>query len=388
MKSIALVLLLTTCAVASTFSFAVRGRTYTVTTVAEGVAFSKVGHWLYQPSVILPSPQTNNQYVMLITRNLVQGVGHAGGSAITMLTSSNGINFSNEVTLATNTTVGNLCDIILTRPIWDGATWHVYIQALEGLYSTQACGPTNHVFEARGTLSANGLEWVKTPGTNNAARIINGTGVGIGEDLQALNPSPYGISGWPFMLLFNNWGYGNQLFSYLAQNPLSFYYWYGPENTPYYEPSGFFGASYYPDAILANSLDQSTKGHPGIGFESHCYAADRRFTYGKAIAYFENPSNIPLGTPGPRAGHYFPGPLAGVVEDAGRGPRMFRPRVARDPYGYIPVSSATGSSRTWTTKLYYTGTQVNISPIDDCDRYTNWASSQNIHVTSLTITEQ
>jgi hypothetical protein len=57
------------------YSFQARGRTYTITTAAisnSGFTFS--GHQMYQPSVILPSALTNNQYVMLFSSNTYAGL--------------------------------------------------------------------------------------------------------------------------------------------------------------------------------------------------------------------------------------------------------------------------------------------------------------------------
>jgi hypothetical protein len=250
------------------------------------------------------------------------------------------------------------------------------------------------------------FQWV-TDGTGNPKPIISGTaGDGIGEDMQWYNPSRYGLSPFPFMVTYNDWGCSafeecnHAVFSYLSQDDITYNFWYGPnpdaepkEHAPYLVPSGFSGSLYFPDAILVGSLD-ARRGIPGIGLASHCYegsnpplTADHRYQYGKGIAFFNNPSRVPsTSQSNPETAWAFAGGLESVSGDS-FGPRMFRPKVARNEYGYVPPRR--GYPRTWVTYLYYTYTQINKTAGTGCDSYDNALSSgQSIGVSRLTITER
>ena len=382
------------------FSISARGRVYTVTTEALGTALTMNGFWTYQPSVILPCPLTGDKYVLLLNRNKVSGSGEQSGEVITARTSSTPDNFGPETTILDNSdgSVDNVCDMADARPIWDGSQWHIYVQAGPGPVGA-TCPDVANIYEAVGaSLNPPGqFQWVKVPGTNSARAIVSGTGsFGIGEDMQWYNPGRYGLPSYPFMVTYNDWGYlpcGNCLFNYLSQDDLVYNYWYGPEPTPFLVPPNFAGASYLPDAILLASLDVARKGDPGTGFESHCYegpnprfTADHRYQYGKGIGFFNNPSKVPFTSP--QTAWAFPLALESVSEDA-FGPRMFRPRVARNEYGYIPPQSYHGYPRTWVTYLYYTYSQINRTAGSGCDGYDQWdASPQSIGVSRLTITER
>ena len=109
-----------------TFDFEARGRKYTVTTEQLGTALTMNGHWLYEPSVLFPSPLTGNKYVLLLNRNKVSGSGQTTGSVITARISDDPINFGPETIILDNSdgSVDNICDMISARPIWDGSQWH------------------------------------------------------------------------------------------------------------------------------------------------------------------------------------------------------------------------------------------------------------------------
>lgn len=52
-----------------------RNRTYTITTYEGAVSLQMWGHWLYQPSLILAAPETNNQRVLVFNSNRYPNVG-------------------------------------------------------------------------------------------------------------------------------------------------------------------------------------------------------------------------------------------------------------------------------------------------------------------------
>jgi len=389
------------------FTFAARGRHYTVKTEKfDDPALTMTGFWTYQPSVVLPSPLTGNKFVLLLNRNRVNGIGQTSGELITARVSNDPISFGSETTILDNRDVDNICDMIDARPIWDGSQWHIYVQAVEGNFSVFPCSSSvNNIYEAVGSSlnPPSTFQWVKIPGTNHAKVIIAGSGsAGIGEDLQWFNPSPYGLPGFRFMVTFQDWGCSafaecnHAIWSYRSQDGITYSFWYGPnpfadppETAPYLTLAGFSNFRYtWPDAIFLGSLDAARKGNPGIGFSSICYEgppADHKYQYAKWIGFFNNPSRVP--TTSPQSAEAFQGELEGVSSDS-HGPRMFRPKVARNEYGYIPPQSRRGYPRTWITYLYYTSTQININAGDNCDGYSRRYSTNSIGVSRLTITER
>jgi len=366
------------------FYFSSQGHTYIVTSTAlSGSGFAFSGHWMYQPSVIRPSGLTNNQYVMLFNSNRIAGQSITGGEAIFYTTSSNGYSgWATPTPVLTNSTVDNICDMADARPIWDGSQWRVFVQAVEGNYPTGQCGTTNHVFMAHGATLTQ-LQWVKVPGTNSARRVGQGTGAGIGEPQQWFYTPPYGGSPqWPFQIIYNNWGAAPpdhvNLFSYLYSPDFGMAgYWYGPVYAARNGEPWFFDTYYYPDAILIGSA----VGYPGIGFESNCQLSDHRYQYQFGIGYYPNPlsNTAQWGSP-------FPGTLESTSSD-GNGPRMFRPRMARNEHGFIPLYSS--SPRTWKTFVYYNDAQIENNSTSPCSGYSRWnTSDQRFSVTELTIVEQ
>lgn len=370
------------------YSFVARGRTYTVTTTAianSGFTFS--GHWMYQPSVVLPSGLTANRHIMLFNSNFVEGKTLTDGEAVWSTSSPDGhSNWTLPQAILKNSAVDNICDMADARPIWDGTQWRVYVQAVEGNYSSGSCQATNHVFMAVGSSLSSQLQWVKEPGTNSAKKVLIGTGAGIAEDMQWFYTAPYGgPPNWPFQATYQNWGYGVDLFSYLYdQGMYTAGYWWGPVAIPQNGPPWFDSVGYSPDAILMDSLDAVTNGHPAISFASTCQITDHRYHYSVGLAYFPNPlsNSTQAGTP-------YPGPLESTSSDS-NGPRMFRPRIARNEHGFLPLSVGSGGGlRIWKTYIYYNDTQINRNSGDVCSAYTRWDSSdQRFRVSELMIWEQ
>ena len=348
-------------------------------------------HATYEPPVILPSALTNNQYIMVFTSNLIAGYGIQYGGAVFYSTSPNGVgNWTTPSVLIENITVDNICDMADARPVWDGSRWHIFIQAVTGNYKSGSCSPTKNVYEAVGTRLSNppsiDWNWVLQPGTSHAQQVTYVTsGVGIGEDMQWFNTAPYGgLASYPLMITYNNWSYSTDptyLFAYLFNTGVNASaYLYGPVFTPSDGTPYFNTVYYYPDAILLGSLDAATLGNPGIGFESTCPLTDARYSYAVAIAYFPDPQShsAQWGTP-------YAGPLESRTMDS-VGPRMFRPKVARNEYGFIPRN---GPNNTWLTYWYYNDTQINGSANNSCAGYGRYLQSdQRFSVTQLQISEQ
>jgi hypothetical protein len=387
----------TTIALASqSFSFSYGGRTYTVTTQALGVALPgwDTSYWLYEPSVILPSPLTNNQYVMIFT----SGTGYFSQQGIFISTSSSPTSFPSPPTQVLNLgAVYNVCDIIDARPYWDGAMWHVYVQGLE----TCPGGTSAWMYEATGP-SLTQLSWV-TDSPNHAQRIISpydpSNPSGIGEVLQWFNTSAYlGPPSWPYVTTFNDWSYygqdcqpfnpngsyncydycpscafnGTDFFSYLGADGTSpLYFWYYRQS-PSVNVSGTY-ATFWPDVILGASLDGASAGNPGLAFADYP-DPDGSHQDGAALGFF--PDLIPYAPSGnrnPSGGVYIPGNLESTTM-AGSAPRAHTPRIARNAFGYLdPVPGS--SPLTWQTYVYY-----NDGPIK------GWGA--RFAVSSLTITQQ
>ncbi len=383
-----LIAALAVCASASqVFSFQAGGKLYTVqTTAIANSGFTFPGHGMLQPSVVIASPATQNYYMMLFNSNKYAYQDGHSGQAIFITYSPNGYSaWMTPEALLDNTTVDNICDMAVARPVFDGAQWRVYVQALRGDYRTQSCYGPGVVFMAYGSLCHGCLDWVREPGTNHAKVVIEGTGTGpgIGEDQQWFYTTPYGGPvGWPFMSTYNDWGYGfngTDLFSYLwTQDMMTAGYWYGPLTSPFVTKPGFGGTLILPDAILMNSAIGA-----GVGLQSSCYSFDHRWQYGVAMALFPNLQQV-YATPGIGV----VGAFESTSSDS-HGPRMFRPRLARNEHGYIPLWYSSPTSRTWKTYLYYNDAQINSKFDDRCDGYGRWnESDQRFRVSEMYITEQ
>lgn len=370
------------------YEFTARGRTYTVTTQSVGEAMQlSAGYSTYEASVLLPDAVTGNQYLLLLNTNLVAPDGKHG-EGIFLYGSSTPTNFSLVGKLVDNTSVNNICDMIDARPIWDGTEWHVYVQARSGTYPTGSCESVNNVYEAYGpSLSPGALHWVTVPGNpGEAQEIITGLSgsAGIAETFQWYNPSQ-GIPGWNFMNTYFDWTQGPSVESYLSQNDSTYYYWYGPDPAPAFPAAGgFTSGTVDPDAVLGGSLDASTLGDPGIGFSSVCNQYEPIFQYTVALGFFDNPTwDV---TTAPRTSQAVPGDLDSV-NWTDFGPASFRPRLARNEFGYVPSSNPGGYPRTWTTYVYYTYTGIQDNA--PCNTYNYYQTTTNaIGATQITITEQ
>jgi hypothetical protein len=366
------------------FLFTARGRIYEVVTRRIGPVLTFPGHWLYEPSVITPSPRTGGSYVLLFSSNLVSQGDINQGEAIFFSESPDGYShFTAPRPVLTNTGVQDLCDMGDARPIWDGSVWHVYVYAVQGDYHSNECDPTAGVFEATGpTLTS--LSWVTYPGGNQARPIVTGQGgAGVAEEMQWFYTLPSGgPATTPFLLTYNDWGAPTtDLLAFQSDGTNNLQMWY---QIPTASTGG--GTVILPDAILGQSLDAATLGDPAIGIQSACVAGDGRYQYPKGIAFYDD--LIPASEePVPSApGLYFPGPLESVSNDT-NGPRMFRPRLSRNESGYIlPLPDVPGLPHTWQGFLYYNDAQV--GNIDQCGYYRWFTSDQRFSVSYFEIREQ
>jgi hypothetical protein len=362
--------------------FSARDRIYEVVTQRIGPVLTFPGHWLYEPSVITPSPRTNGSYVLLFSSNLVSQSDLNHGEALFLSTSPDGYShFTAPQPVLTNTSVEDLCDMGDARPIWDGSLWHVYVYAVQGTYTTDKCDPTAGIFEATGpTLTT--LAWVTYPGGNQARPIVTGQGsAGVAEDMQWFY-APSASAALPFLTAFNDWGAPtNNLYTFQSAD--------GTNNLqPWYQTptaSSASGTLVLPDAILGQSLDAATLGDPAIGVQSACVPGDGRYQYPAGIAYYDGLIPAPGEAVSPN-GLFFAGPLESVSNDKD-GPRMFRPRFSRNELGYImPLPDRPGLPHTWQGFLYYNDAQVGSQ--SQCG-YSRWFSSgQRFSVSWFQIREQ
>ena len=367
--------------------FSSGGHTYNISSAPIGVFLNFSGHWLYEPSVISPSPATGNQWVMLFNSNLDAGVGGTNtgiNEAIFLATSSDGKTAATQPqAVLYNTSAANVCDMIDARPIWDGSLWHVYTQVAPYPYnaSTHQCSPPAFIAEATGP-SLTQLAWVLDPGTNNATEIIQcnctSPSVGIGEAFQVFNTQPYdGYPSDPYLIVYNNWAYnpGSQMFAYLT-NFSQYYYWYNV--APAYTPAS---GAIYADVVLDSPSGSSTGTNFAYGAGSSC-TNGQTYYYMNTLGFYPTPVPYPSGTPQDAITVSYQ--IQSESSD-GNGQRGFVPRFARNEYGYLDVTQT--SPNTWTTYVYYNDSQISKNPGDNCG-YTNWSGAQRFSVSQVTFTQQ
>lgn len=359
----------------NTFSFYSwdRNRTYTITTYEGAVSLQFPGHWLYQPSLILAGPETNNQRVLVFNSNYVAS---SESDQAIWVTSDiyNTMQFPQPTAVLRMSQSSNICDMADARPIWDGSQWHVYVQALLKTLSG-SCGDTNVIVQAKGP-NLYSLAWDVEPGTQAAKVVVAGNPpVGIGEAMQwFFAPS----APQPFVGIFNDWG--SPLGGAKAQGsygatgaaPMTSWYQIDAAWSPYLEQQGYTGTLVFPDALLTGSLDESVFGPPGIGAESSCYmygSEANKYQYSRIGGYYPNPLKANA-----MNGVQFGLAIRSTSYDT-YGERTFRPRFGRDSRGFLPLTSSSSTSRTWYTLVVYNPTQINNSSGDPCNSYSRWNSN-------------
>jgi hypothetical protein len=165
-------------------------------------------------------------------------------------------------------------------------------------------------------------------------------------------------------------------------------HWYSanPAYSPNLRGQGYTDTYVYPDILLTGSLDDSTFGPPGLGVQSSCWTSGSDadlYQYSRILGYFPSPTKSnALG--GVAAGEA----IRSIYYDS-HGDRSFRPRFARNSQGFVPLSSSTPTSRTWSTFALYNPIQITQNSSDGCSNYTRWnTSDQQFAFSLVTITEQ
>ena len=369
-KATILYILLPLIGYAQQFSFTARGHTYQATVTSEtssGLGFA--GHWLYEPSVLLPSSLTSSEYVMLFNSNTTANTSAwPTGEAIYMQTSSDGLSWGTPTAILAKPS--NVCDMINARPVYDdGASlWRVYVGGVpydsNGSCEVGSEPVDNELYEATGS-SLTSLSWYGSGG--NATSLSGNIGSpGLGEPFQYFNVANYdGPSGYPFMYIYNDWNFtdsseppytycptcagldpGTDVFSYLSTDgETGNYFWYytsvATALSDYGSGNGYL--LLYPDVLLGGTADQSTLGAPGFGFGNDCTTSS--FQYGRGIGFYATP--VPNNATSPS--------LAGQFQDgdwsSSTSGLIISARVARNQYGFLDKASS--SPNTWQTYVYY-----------------------------------
>jgi len=369
-----------------TFYSSARGRTYTVTTQDVSYSLQFGGHWLYQPSLLLPGAETNNLRVLVFTSNLIAN--DSSNQAIWVTSDiNNTLQFPSPQAVLWMSESSNICDMADARPIWDGEQWHVYVQAL--LKNTSGvCGTTNSIVQAIGPTLYD-LEWDVLPGTQEARVVLAGTpgSAGIGEDQQwyYVPTAPA-----PFVVTYNDYGNpggGAEVLTAYSSDGRNMSAWHSTAAVyAALQWQGYSDTYLFPDALLASSLDDASYGPPAIGLASSCYISGsdaNKYQYSRVLGYF--PAQVSATTlDGMGAGEA----VRSISYDS-HGERTFRPRLARNSHGFVPLTSSTDTSRTWYTFVMYNPTQITRNSSDGCGNYTRWNSTdQKFAFSTITITEQ
>jgi hypothetical protein len=392
-----------------------RGKQYQVTTTAKGIALALNQRWFYQPSVIKTD---DGRYIMLFvtcgasgSKCLVQDQG------LYVASSSDGVSFAMEnqgKPILSNPP--GICDFIAPRPIMQNGVWYVYVQGT-GNCTLQAAQTNAAIYVATGaSLTAGALHWVMepgNPGTAKRALHINPrpgcpdsndstaqdecVGSGIGEDHQWFNVTPdkyLGSVSNSVMALYNDWNYlpsVNGLAAALTGpgGGTAMFYWYGPSATPWTSDAG----SLFPDAMLGGSDGMADQGSPAIKFADSCVAGSTRFRPLTYAGYWPDPYPFNGQTGRYRRPRLPVGPLPVAIEtvtDSGSvtvGGSGFRPRLARNPYGFLDPEPGS-KPKQWRTFLYYTVSPINNKDSDACTGSTaSKTTVQRLGVSEVVITE-
>jgi hypothetical protein len=251
------------------------------------------------------------------------------------------------------------------------------------------------LFEATGPLLT-GLAWFG--GQSNATSISGNLGnTGFSEDHQWFNTANYnGLVSAPLMFLYHVWNWtgvdpnycpsctnnGTPFFNYLTANPeQATYFWY------YTSPAYAGGPGLlYPDVLLGGTAEESTLGPPGFSVSQDCSTNPQK-QFGSGIGFYPTPAPYSTGSPS------LPGQFKTGSFNV-PGDRIFMPRFARNPFGYLDKISS--SPNTWETLIFYNnaneyfGTKCGIPDIG-ATMQNNGSSGRPLSgwaATKITITEQ
>jgi hypothetical protein len=393
-----------------------RGKQYQVTTTARGIALSINQRWLYQPSVV---KMDDGKYIMLFvtcgrsgTRCVVEDQG------LYVASSADGVTFALEnqgMPILPNPP--GVCDFIAPRPVWQkNGLWYVYVQGTENCTIEQSKSNAAIYVATGASFTAGALNWVMDPENPGKAKRVLHTnprpgcpdsndsnakdeclGSGIGEDHQWFNVTfdEY-LGAWSnsIMALYNNWNYlpsGNGLSAALSttDDGTSTFYWYGPMTTPWSADAG----SLFPDVMLGGTEGMATYGSPAIKFADSCVDGSTRVRPLTYAGFWSDPYPFNGQTGTYRRSRRPKGPLPAAIETitqsgdvttAGSG---FRPRVARNPYGFLDPEPGSAPKQ-WRTFLYYTVSPINNLDVETCNGYTaSKTTLQTLGVSEVVITE-
>ena len=392
-----------------------RGRQYQVTTTARGIALALNQRWLYQPSVV---KMDDGRYVMLlITCNASGKNCQVKDQGLYVASSRDGVSFALENQgLPILLNPPGVCDFIAPRPVRQNGLWYVYVQGTEDCSVDQSRSNAAIYVAVGESLSAGAMYWITEPGDPGRAKAALRTnprpgcpdnsdphakdeciGGGIGEDHQWFNVTynDYLGTSWNSMLgLYNNWSYlpsGNGLSAALtyADDGTNTAYWYGPSTTPWSADSG----SLYPDVMLGDAYGAASSGNPAIKFADSCVAGSTRSRPLAYAGYWPDPFPFNGQTGTYRRVRRPQGPLPVPVEtitETGEitvGGSGFRPRMARNPYGFLDPEPGS-EPKQWRTFLYYTISPINNNPAETCTGYTaSKTTQQSLGVSEVVITE-
>jgi hypothetical protein len=391
-----------------------RGKQYQVTTTARGIALALNQRWLYQPSVI---KMDDGRFVMLfVTCNAPGKNCQVKDQGLYVASSDDGVSFALEnqgQPILTNPP--GVCDFIAPRPVQQNGLWYVYVQGTANCTVPQSQSNAAIYVATGQSLTAGSMYWITEPdnpgrarpalqinpgvgcpGNNDANAKDACIGSGIGEDHQWFNviPAYLGATWDSILALYNNWNYlpsGNGLSAALtgADDATSTNYWYGPSSTPWSSDAG----SLFPDVMLGGASGMADHGSPAIKFADSCVEGSTRLRPLSYAGYWPDPYPYNGQTGSYRRARRPQGPLpvaietiteTGAVTVGGSG---FRPRLARNPYGFLDPEPDSDPKQ-WRTFLYYTISPINNNSSETCNGYTaSKTISQSIGVTEVVITE-
>jgi hypothetical protein len=392
-----------------------RGKQYQVTTTARGIAMSLNQRWLYQPSVV---KMGDGRYIMLfVTCGASGSKCTVQDQGLYLASSGDGVSFALEnqgMPILRNPP--GVCDFIAPRPVQQNGVWYVYVQGTENCTLEQSRANAA-IYVATGvSLTAGALNWVTEPGSPGQAKRVLHTnprpgcpdgsdpnakdecvGSGIGEDHQWFNVTfdeYLGAFSNSMMALYNNWNYLpsiNGLSAALTdpEDGTSTSYWYGPSGTPWSADAG----SLFPDVMLGGADGMADHGSPAIKFGESCVAGSTRLRPLTYAGYWPDPYPFNGQTGTYRRTRRPKGPLPVAIETISEngavtaGGSGFRPRLARNPYGFLDPEPGS-EPKQWRTFLYYTVSPINNIDAETCNGYTaSKTTVQKLGVSEVVITE-
>jgi hypothetical protein len=392
-----------------------RGKQYEVTTTARGIALTFNQRWFYQPSIV---KMDDGQYIMLVVTCGAPGKNCVvQDQGLYVASSRDGVTFTLENQgLPILPNPPGVCDFIAPRPVKQNGLWYVYVQGTENCTLEQARSNAAIYVAVGASFTPGALNWITEPGDPGKAKRALHTnprpgcpdnndsnakdecvGSGIGEDHQWFNVTHneyLGAFANSIMALYNNWNYLpsiNGLSAALTypDDGSNTAYWYGPSSTPWSADAG----SLFPDVMLGGAYGMADYGSPAIKFAESCVVGSTRFRPLTYAGYWPDPYPYNGQTETYRRSRRPKGPLPVAIETITEngavtiGGSGFRPRLARNPYGFLDPEPGS-EPKQWRTFLYYTVTPINNSDNETCNGYTaSKTTVQSLGVSEVVITE-